>query len=47
MKVLFQDGVSIVVLIIELLLLILSINNNSRTAPDKWDLSAAVYQQRS
>jgi hypothetical protein len=43
MKVLFQYGVSVVVLIIELLL-ILSINSGSRTAADKWNLSAAVYQ---
>jgi hypothetical protein len=43
MKVMFQDGVPVAVLIIELLL-ILSINNGSRTAADKWDLLAAVYQ---
>jgi hypothetical protein len=46
MNVLFQDGVLVAVLIIELLL-ILSINSGSRTAADKCDLLAAVYQQRS
>jgi hypothetical protein len=35
MKVLFQDGVSVVVVLIIELLLILSINNGSRTAVDK------------
>jgi hypothetical protein len=37
------EGVSTSVLIIELLL-ILIINNGSRTAADKYDLSPAVYQ---
>jgi hypothetical protein len=37
------EGVSTYVLIIEFLL-ILSINNSSRTAPDKWELSAAVLK---
>jgi hypothetical protein len=44
MKILFQGGVSVAVLIIELLL-ILSINSGSRIAADKWDLSVEVYQQ--
>jgi hypothetical protein len=40
------EGVSTSVLIIELLL-ILSIKSGSRTATDKWELSAVVHQQRS
>jgi hypothetical protein len=40
------EGVPIMILIIELLL-ILSINNGSTTTVDKWGLLAALHLQRS